>query len=430
MGSKHIFFRTGSLNELQTAFDKLPALRREALWQYFELPPQSKLPDRTSLNYFLDKLDPYEINHLIICLMKQLLKSKLLYNHTSALMPYNTLVIGCDGFCVHCYTKPHSYDAKGQNNCPYCLPRVRNKGKESESTHYLHTCVTICLLFPGGFSLPLFVHPLRAESMQEHKELSDEEHKQQCELNTIKEVLPLIKREFPKQAFHFLGDSLYANEPIMKLLKSLNWSFSIVRQKGSLKNLAKRCNKLSKTELYHKYYKHSEKETFKNKNRVEREYAWFNGEVLTHGSIVHVLRFKETTYNPDGKELKEFKTEWLLSERVSSKNCRRLATVARSRADHEDIHNTLKNRGYAAGHDFARANSTACMMWKMIMFLALWIFELFEHTTEAIKSKGSGSWVALARDMLTDLIKIPWEQIRQTPMLMNENVQFRYIFSS
>ncbi len=33
-----------------------------------------------------------------------------------------------------------------------------------------------------------------------------------------------------------------------------------------------------------------------------------------------------------------------------------LATRARMRADHEAIHNTLKNRGFAAKHDYARAN--------------------------------------------------------------------------
>jgi hypothetical protein len=45
------------------------------------------------------------------------------------------------------------------------------------------------------------------------------------------------------------------------------------------------------------------------------------------------------------------KTEWLSSIRVFKGNCFILAKLGRMRADHEDLHNTLKNRGFAAKHD-------------------------------------------------------------------------------
>ena len=77
------------------------------------------------------------------------------------------------------------------------------------------------------------------------------------------------------------------------------------------------------------------------------------------------MRFKEIEYNADGSiaenekgKQKRFKTEWLSSAEINKSNCLRLAKFGRMRADHEDLHNTLKNRGYAAKHDYAEQTLT------------------------------------------------------------------------
>ncbi len=99
------------------------------------------------------------------------------------------------------------------------------------------------------------------------------------------------------------------------------------------------------------------------------------------------------------------------------------------RADHEDLHNTLKNRGYAAKHDYARANPNACLIWKLVMFVAFFIFELFSFTKLAQEAKGSGSWKALGQEFLSDLTKVPWELLSLSPTLQQKNIQFRFNFS-
>jgi hypothetical protein len=63
------------------------------------------------------------------------------------------------------------------------------------------------------------------------------------------------------------------------------------------------------------------------------------------------------------------------------------------------------------------------------MFVAFWIFEMFSFTQLAQNSKGGGSWMALARELLADLTKVPWEILRLSPSLQKENMQFRYNFS-
>ena len=218
------------------------------------------------------------------------------------------------------------------------------------------------------------------------------------------------------------------------MCKSLEWDYLIVRQVGSLKKVAIQCDKLTKTDIYREYYHAKEIVQLKNGGRIERIIKWFN-KVSVASEFTNVIRFEEIEYRADGNiaknasgKEKRFKTEWLSGIRVRKENCFKLAERGRMRADHEDLHNTLKNRGFAARHDYARANPNACLIWKLVMFVAFWIFELFSCTKLAQDSKGTQSWMALARDLLSELKKVPWSRLRLSPSLQKESMQFRYKF--
>ena len=431
------FFRSESTNALQTAFEKVPKYKRAALWNYFGLDPlKITLPHRTVVTDSLSLIDKDEINHLLELLFKWALKSKIFHNHQDILIPDFTYHLACDGVWVHKYTQPHSVNDQGENACPYCLPRVRNKGKEDENTYWLHAFVNLAFILPGGLQLPIYVYALKAKQLQGQEFSSDETHKQQCELQAAHEIFPLIKKQFPRLAITLLTDSLYANEPLIRLCKDLGWSFLIVRQVGSLKKVARHCDKLEKTDLYKKSYTATEITLLKNGGKLIKTIKWFN-KVSVGNEFVNVIRFEEIEYdandviakNSKGNE-RRFKTEWLSSACIRKENCFKLAKRARMRADHEDLHATLKNRGFAAKHDYARKDPNACLIWKLIMFVAFWIFEMFSCTKLAQESKGSGSWMALAVEFLSDLTKVPWEVLRLSPSLQKEHMQFRYCFRS
>lgn len=431
------FFRCESLNALQTAFDKLPQHRRRTLWNYFGLDEETaKLPDRTVVTDCLSGVNQESINDLLEKLFKWAMKNKVFYNHIETLLPDCNYQLACDGVWIHKYTEPHAKNEKGDNICPYCLPRVHNKGKENEYTDWLHACVNLVFIFPGGLKLPIYVYPLKAEQLQGNESVSDDKHKQECELQATHIILPIIKQKFPRLPIKFIGDSLYANEPLIKLCKDLNWEYLIVRQVGSLKNIAIQCDGLELTELYATAYKSTNTIKLKNGGFIEQTIKWFNGITLGKDSFTNVLRFEEIEYNADGlivrdkkgKE-KRFKSEWISSVKIHKGNCFLLAKFGRLRANHEDLHNTIKNRGYAAKHDYARANPNACLIWKLAIFVAFFIFELFSFTKLAQEAKGSGSWMALAKELLADLTKVPWEIISLSPSLQNKNVQFRFIFA-
>ena len=429
------FFRCESTNALQTAFEKIPAHRREALWNFFGLDSkQTRLPHRTVVTDCLSLIDQDEINRLLEQLFKWALKSKLFYNHKEKLVPYFTYHLACDGVYVHKYSHPHSVNEQGKNACPYCLPRVRNKGTENEITYWFHVFVNLAFILPGGIQLPIYVYALKAKQLQGLESANDKDHKQECEMQAAHQILPLIKKQFPRLPITLLTDSLYANEPLLKLCRELGWDFLIVRQEGSLKTIARHCDELGKIDLYRTSYTAQKIIKLKNGGKIEQTIKWFNA-VNVKNEVVHVLRFEEIEYDSTGKialnakgNKKRFKTEWLSSIRICKANCFKLPLRARMRADHEDLHNVLKNKGFAAKHDYARSNPNACLIWKLLMFVAFWIFEMFSCTKLAQESKGSVSWMALAEDLLSDLQKIHWRELRLSPSLQKECMQFRYVF--
>lgn len=95
---------------------------------------------------------------------------------------------------------------------------------------------------------------------------------------------------------------------------------------------------------------------------------------------------------------------------------------------HEDMHNTLKNRGFDAKHDYAGSDPNCMVIWKMLMFVALAIDQLFSFTILGIEAKGTRSWMKFARDLLQQLVEVSWQTIVASPVLKKAKVQFRFMF--
>jgi len=431
------FFRRESVNSFYAALEKLTEAQRKNIWYFLGCPEGSPLPHRTVITDCLALLDPDEINGLLMTLFKWAYKQKIFYHHAQKLLPGNMFSIAIDGLWLHHHTHPHCKNDEGENACPYCLERIRNKDTEEKTATWLHACVNFCILCPGGLQLPLYVHMLKAQQLKGKESASHEDHKQECELQSATEVLPLLKKQLPRLSVRILTDSLYANAPFLRLCKELGWDHLITRQTGSLKNVKKQCDEREKNELQKKWY--SKKRTFKlsNGSKIVQNIQWFNSIYVDTELIVHVLRFEEIYYNAngevekraDGKD-KKFKTEWLSSIRVSESNCFGLMEVARVRADQEDLHNTLKNRGFAAKHEYAYADPTAWIVWKLLMFVAFWIFELFSFTRAAQERKGTFlSWHDFAGELFAELSQVPIERLLLAPSLQKERLQFRMEFS-
>jgi hypothetical protein len=419
------FFRQESKNSLNTTIIDLPGNKKDAFLNYMEI-QGNKLPKRDCVDDYLATVDGEEINHLLMQLFQWVKKNKIFYNHAGSLLPNNFFHLGIDGFWVHRYVKPHSVNELGENICPYCLPRVHNKGTPEERTDWLHAFVTFVLVFPGGFQFPIYIYPLKA--VQVNTSANDEKLKQECELLAIHKVLPELRKKLGRILIMVLLDSLYANEPVFELLESLNLQFLIVRQEDTFKSIGRKCDELDTTELYQKSYRDKEIILLPEGKTIERTVKWYNNVACGKESYVNVLRFSEITKH-EGVIVKEFKTEWLGTTTVNKKNWCALTERGRMRGDHEDLHNTAKNRGFAAKHDYARANPQLCLNWKLLMFVAMLIFELFSFTNIGREAKGTRSWMKFASDMLQQLVEVSWEAISHSEILQKARIQFRYDFA-
>jgi hypothetical protein len=202
MGTFCFFFRCESTNALQTAFEKLPQHRRSVLWNYFGFDAgKDTLPGRTVVTDCLSLIDPEEINGLFEKLFKWAMKSKIFYNHMETLLLDFKYNLACDGFWVHRYTQPHAKNEDGENICPYCLPRVHNKGKENEYTDWLHAFVNLAFVFPGGFQLPIYIYALKAEQFQGNEAVSDDKHKTRVRASSHADNFANYKTKISKTSY-------------------------------------------------------------------------------------------------------------------------------------------------------------------------------------------------------------------------------------
>jgi hypothetical protein len=202
------FFRRESVNSFYAALEKLSPHQRKNIWHFLGCPEGSPLPHRTVITDCLALLDPDEVNDLLMTLFKWAYKQKIFYHHAQKLLPGNMFHIAIDGVWLHHHTHPHCEDGNRNNTCPYCLARIRNKGMEEETTTWLHACVNFCILCPGGFQLPLYVHMLKAQQLRGKESASSQDHKQECELQSATAVLPLLKKQLPRLPVRILTDSL------------------------------------------------------------------------------------------------------------------------------------------------------------------------------------------------------------------------------
>ena len=399
-------FRQASKNEFQTTLENLSAEEKEGFETLLGCQGQ-EIPHSSTVDHALSMIDYEEMNEILMKQVDRLLKKKFFYNHQN-LLPGNTFCIGADGYWVHKYDHPHCTDEEGNNACPYCLPRTRHKGTEKEKTHWIHVFVTFTLI-TEAFTIPIYVYPLKAQQVNNTQ--TDEKLKQECELVGTKIVLPKIRKKYPRMNMTFLGDALYANKPFIELCNQLKMDYVIVL-KENLKTVNQKCDELASHPLYQNAY------SFKSE---EETASWFNGVAIDVNINTNVLRYKENT--PKG-----YNGQWIVSKRISKGNCQRIARIGRTRWNHEEVHNTCKNRGFEIKHDMARACPNLLIVWKLITFIAFSLFELFKCTTLAVIHRKSRSFTKFARDMLGQLINKAWSVIAKSPILKQQKVQFRFHF--
>lgn len=388
--------------------------------------PEDRAPVIKTIEKFLKNLEENSINNLMITFFKDLQRSKF-FNQHPEIKPGDFFLLAADCVHTHTYNHPHYTDESGNNACGFCLKRVYNRGTENEKVRWVHNTLVLCFVFMGGLKIPVYRYPIHARQVAHLEDASEDNHKQECELVALKISLPIIRAAFPKMKIALLLDGLYANRPVIRLLKAHRCEYIIVRKEASLRTLAQDCDGQAKLPNHRKNCVKTVR-SINLASVIEQKYEWFNsvdiGEEPKEVLTTNVLRFSETT-TKDG-EAKSYKGEWLFSWRLSAKTCESSARQARIRWEEEDVFNTLKNRGFNLGHDYSR-DPRSCFNWQALAFFAFGIFELFRFS-DAVQQRCDLPQITLAEKLQGQLLHRPTQELFSIRCL-TVRIQFRYNFS-
>jgi hypothetical protein len=384
--------------------------------------PEDRVPVIKTIEKFLKNLEENSVNELMIAFFKDLQRSKFFQQHPQ-IMPDDCFCIVADCVHTHTYDHLHHVDINGNNDCPFCLKRVYNKGTNNEKTRWVHNVLVYSFVFLGGLKIPIYRYPIHAKQVNIESSASDEVYKQECELVALKASLPRIRQAFPKMKIVMLLDGLYANKPVIQLMQENKCGYIIVRKEACLPLLAKECDEHA-TSSNHK------KNCVKRCQRdcdgwlIEQQYAWFNAMYLGDDVSTNALRFWEKR-TKEGEEEQFYKCEWLFSWKLSAKSCESAARQARLRWEVEDVFNSLKNREFNLKHDYSR-DPRSCCNWQGLALFAFGIFELFRFS-ESVKQRGDWPQTILADKLQGQLLYRPTEELFSKQCL-SKRIQFRYHF--
>ena len=205
----------GSMNQMTTEFNTEECINNVAkVLEYDEL---EELPHHDTINNFLKRLKPLELEKVRQYMIKELFKKRCLEEYR-LLGKHWTIAVDATGLVSF-----------GERHCEHCLKReyVNKETGEVEKTIYFHY-VLEAKLVAGDM-----VFSIDTEFIENEKNYE----KQDCELKAFKRLAKRLKKNYKRLPICILGDSLYAVDPIFKLCKENRWRYIFTLKEGRTKSL-------------------------------------------------------------------------------------------------------------------------------------------------------------------------------------------------
>ena len=171
-----------------------------------------RIPIMDTVDCFLRKLGPEELEKLKQALVKHLIEKKVLEKWKYQ----DRYLVSVDG------TGLCSYDYEPYKGCPH---KTSKNGKTTWQAYALEAK----LVSANGFSISL------VSCWLENSENMDE--KQDSELKAFKRMATALKKAYPRLPLLLLADGLYANQTFFGVCDNNDWRFIITFKDGSLKTV-------------------------------------------------------------------------------------------------------------------------------------------------------------------------------------------------
>jgi len=267
----------------------------------------------------------------------------------------NTYAIAIDGV---------SFFSSEKITCSKCLKREDRSGVE----HFYHSAITPVFVKPGQSQVlplpPEFIVP------------QDGSEKQDCERVAAKRWLAQHHEHFSDHSVTYLGDDLYANQPLCQLIiETYRQFFIFVCKPESHPGLYEwisfldRNNDVEKVTQRHWNGKHGEIWQYRFANQVP----------LRNGSDALQVNWLELaiTHEDTGQIL--YQHSFVTNHTITITNVIHLAQIGRTRWKIEnENNNTLKTKGYHLEHNFGHGQQDLANILASLNILAFLIHTLQE----------------------------------------------------
>ena len=287
-----------------------------------------ELPYWETINNYLKRINPDELQNIIIELVKRLIRSRA-FEEGRIRNRYWQIVLDGTGLCA----SRKELDGKS-------LYRIYNKGTEEEYREYLYYALEAKLILRENVVVSIMTEFVDNEG----KELI----KQDCELKAAKRLMKRLKEAFPMLPICISADSLYASEPMLKECKEKGWKYLIRFKEGSVPSIYEEYESLKK-------YKENEGSERRNEKKISWKYAT---EIDYRGYSINFVEYREEEEVSKEKEQKGKATEkkfyFITDLPIKNDQAIEVAEYGRRRWKIENEgFNTQKRQGYNLEHRYS-----------------------------------------------------------------------------
>jgi hypothetical protein len=332
-----------------------------------------KLPVMETVNQFLKKLPPSELENLKRMLVKKLIEKRVLDKFRYS----GRLVVAIDG------TGVFSFDHEPFAGCPY---KVSKNGKKTWQAGLLEAKI-IC---SNGFSISM--------ETEWYRNSDNIDQKQDCEQKAFERLAQKIKNNYPRLALTLVADSLYPQGTFFNTCKANNWNFILTFKEGCLKSIWEEVNSLYLLEEG----KHKQFRTLSSKFS---ETSMFINNLMYHQS--HNLHWCEyvRTY---AKSSKKERFVHITNISINKDNVWDISYFGRLRWKIENEgFNIQKRNGYRLQHKYAEKDFVAMQNYYQLLQIAHLINQLVEKSQKIATSlKAAGRTIkAIWEDATATMLK-------------------------
>lgn len=285
-----------SMQEMTREFNNEKVSRN--LYEFMSGTEKEYLPHGVTLNEFLERLNPEELEEIQKDIAYQMIRRK---TFESAKVEGRWLVL-IDGT---------ELDEGNQKKNEYYLSRTYNRGEDNEFVKYHRSILEAKLYLGNNLVCSIATEAIENSDEYNRKQMTEEAVKQDCESKAFVRLSKKMKKAFPRLPICIVADGLYVSSRVMGICRKYKWDYLIRYKEGCASTIER------------EFVGMPEKE-------VEDGVEYVNGIVYKFNEpSINVLRYKEKRMK-SGNEIETTYT-WITSIKITKRNAKKLVIAGRNR---------------------------------------------------------------------------------------------------